>query len=269
MPCNTEAGRAAFDAAIGAAVLDPRRAAPDGIVGPRGKGAVKRFNVYRNNVTHSLVSALAEIFPAVAAIVGEQNFQLLARDFLRANPPKSRLVFEYGDGFADFLAGLAPVRHLPYLPDLARLERAWLDAYHAADAAPLAAETVGALAPEALAAARFTAHPAAHLIGSRHAVHTIFMAHRGSQPGNADTKGAESVLVTRPHLQVRLYRLDPGPAAFIDALLREATLQGAAEEALEADPAFNLSGAIGLLIESGAATGLAPPDGRRDGEIVP
>ena len=47
-----------------AAILDPRLEKPGTVAGPRGKQAVKRFNVYRNNVTVSLISALADIFPA-------------------------------------------------------------------------------------------------------------------------------------------------------------------------------------------------------------
>jgi len=38
---------------------------------------------------------------------------------------------EYGDGFADFLAGFAPAQSLPYLADVARLEWAINAAYHA------------------------------------------------------------------------------------------------------------------------------------------
>ena len=54
----------AYDDAFGAVLLDPERATPRGVTGPHGKAAQKRFNVYRNNVTHSLVTALTEIFPA-------------------------------------------------------------------------------------------------------------------------------------------------------------------------------------------------------------
>lgn len=262
MRSRPEAGRPArhgYGAAFGAVLLDPERQTPGGVVGPRGKAADKRFNVYRNNVTHGLVTALGEIFPAVARIVGEGNFRILARDFVRRHPPRSPLVFEYGHAFADFLHGFEPLRQLPYLADVARLERAWLDAYHAADAAPLAAGRIGAVAPEALALLRFTPHPAMRLIDSRFAIHTILVAHRfGPMPERIRADEAESVLVTRPGLHVMLHRLEPGQHAFLDALERKRTLQEAAGQALERCPSFDLARAIGVLIESGAFSGLSP-----------
>ena len=58
-----------------AALLDPDRRVPDGISGPDGKRANKRFSVYRNNVTVGLIDALGEIFPAVKRLVGSDFFR--------------------------------------------------------------------------------------------------------------------------------------------------------------------------------------------------
>lgn len=258
-PDNDAAPQPPFEAAFGRVILEPDRPEPDFVVGPRGKAASRRFDVYRNNVTHSLVTALEEIFPAVALILGKRNFRMIARDFVRASPPRSRLVFEYGEGFAVHLAGFDPIRHLAYLPDVARLERAWLDAYHAADGVPLTPGAVGALSPEALASARFTPHPAMRLVRSDYAVHTIFVAHRtGPMPERIDAGIAESVLVTRPALQVELRHVQPGEAVFLLALRDGATLQEAAECAVLGNPSFDLAGAIGLLLSSGAFSACQP-----------
>ena len=47
------------------ALLDPERATPSVVAGPKGKAARQRYNVYRNNVTVSLINALAVAFPTV------------------------------------------------------------------------------------------------------------------------------------------------------------------------------------------------------------
>ncbi|WP_048647488.1 DNA-binding domain-containing protein [Nitratireductor soli] len=248
-----------FEEVFGQVILEPDRPEPDFVIGPHGKAAAKRFNVYRNNVTHSLVTALAEIFPATALILGERNFRMIARDFLRANPPRSRLVFEYGHGLPDHLAAFEPIRHLAYLPDVARLERAWLDAYHAADQAPLWPGEISAIPPEALAKTRFTPHPAMRLVRSDYAIHTIFVAHRGGpMPHRIDAGVAENVLVTRPALQVEVRRVEPSQAVFLLALGDGAPLQEAVEWAAKGDPCFDLAAAIGLLIESGAFSACQP-----------
>ena len=70
-------------------LLRPERETPSLIAGPKGKGAVKRYSVYRNNVTVSLIEALAAIFPAVRRITGEEFFGAMARFHIRETPPSS------------------------------------------------------------------------------------------------------------------------------------------------------------------------------------
>jgi Putative DNA-binding domain len=53
------------------------RTAPEDVVAARGKGVVKQYNVYRNNVTVSLIDALAAIYPAVQRITGVEFFRAM------------------------------------------------------------------------------------------------------------------------------------------------------------------------------------------------
>ena len=85
------------------ALLDPDRLTPAGVAGPNGKAADKRYNVYRNNVTVSLINALAATFPATLRITGTDFFRAMARFHVRATPPTSPLLFEYGRDFPDFI----------------------------------------------------------------------------------------------------------------------------------------------------------------------
>ncbi|MGH6946762.1 MAG: DNA-binding domain-containing protein, partial [Kiloniellales bacterium] len=62
-----------------AALLDPDRATPAAVAGPNGKAAGKRYDVYRNNVTVSLIDALAATFPATLRITGAEFFRAMAR----------------------------------------------------------------------------------------------------------------------------------------------------------------------------------------------
>ncbi len=140
-PVRTLAGRApSYAAVLAPGLIDPDYETPAGVVGPRGKGAVKRYNVYRNNVTVSLIDALAAAFPATQRITGVEFFRAMARFHVRETPPRSPLLFEYGHDFPDFIAHYDYAQPMPYLADTARIERAWLDAYHAADMPPLPAQ---------------------------------------------------------------------------------------------------------------------------------
>ena len=120
-----------------AALLDPTRAVPAGLVGPDGEPSAKRFAVYRNNVVVGLTEALQANFPAVCRIVGEEFFQAMARAYVVFEAPVSPILLDYGDGFASFIAEFEPAASLPYLADVARIERAWTQAYNAPEAVSL------------------------------------------------------------------------------------------------------------------------------------
>jgi hypothetical protein len=233
-------------------LLDPG-VMPGGVAGPRGKAAAKRYNVYRNNVTVSLINALAETFPATRRITGEEFFRAMARFHIRATPPTSPLLFEYGRDFPDFIAGYEYAESLPWLADVARIERAWLDAYHAGDAEPLAPHALAAIDPDRLAGAVLTPHPAMRILRSRFPAVTIFAANRSGEPvGPIKAAEPEDALITRPALEVVVRRLPPGAAVFLTRLVEGEPLGAAAGAALAESPEFDLSASIAGMLEAGA-----------------
>ncbi len=174
--------QASFSGAFAPALTDPERAIPADVVGPRGKGAVKRYNVYRNNVTVSLIDALAAIYPAVQRITGVEFFRAMARFHVRATPPASPLLFEYGRDFPAFIECYEFAQDMPWLADVARIERAWLDAYHAADAETVLPEALAAVPPDRLGALVFTPHPATRILRSVYPAVAIFAMNRTEGP---------------------------------------------------------------------------------------
>ncbi|ALA20555.1 MULTISPECIES: DNA-binding domain-containing protein [Chelatococcus] len=256
-------GGLTYAARFSPGLLDPLQPTPAFVSGPGGKRADKRYNVYRNNVTVSLIEALGAVFPAVRRITGEDFFRAVARAYVRARPPSSPLLFEYGRDFPDFIAAWDHAAPAPWLADVARLERAWLDAYHAADAAPLEAQALAAVPAERLADIVFVAHPAARVVRSPFAAVTIFAAHR--QEGQAQTIDAgtpEDALVTRPGLTVAVRHLPAGGAVFAARLLAGAPFATAASEALAEAPGFDLAANLAGLLAAGAFTSIIAGDGR-------
>jgi hypothetical protein len=247
--------RSSYAAAFAAALIDPGRETPGVVAGPRGKAAVKRYNVYRNNVTCSLIDTLAAVYPAVQRITGVEFFRAMARFHLRATPPTSPLLFEYGDDFPAFIEIYEYARAMPWLADTARVERAWLDAYHAADADPLSAATLGSFPPERLADLVFVVHPATRIVRSRFSVVTIFAANRGEAPiDRIDASVPEDALITRPDLDVVVRHLPPGGAVFLTSLIAGRSLGEAAALALDAASGFDIALHVAGMIEAGAFT---------------
>ncbi len=257
-----ESGRpASYAAAFSAALTAPARQTPGIVTGPNGKAATKRYNVHRNNVTVSLIDALAAVYPAVQRITGTDFFRAMARFHIRQTSPTSPLLFEYGRDFPAFIEGYEHAAAMPWLADTARIERAWLDAYHAADAEPLSGATLAAVPHEMLVAARFTPHPATRITRSAFAAVTIFAANRGAGPvGTIDAATPEDALITRPDIEVTVRHLPPGGALFLAALVAGRPLGDAAADALDAVPSFDIGAAIAGMIDAGAFTALNPGD---------
>jgi hypothetical protein len=259
-PRNT-ANEPSFAAEFSPALINPDQETPAMVTGPKGKLAVKRFNVYRNNVTVSLIDALASIYPAVQRITGVEFFRAMARFHIRETPPHSPLLFEYGRDFPAFIERYEYAQSMPYLADVARIERAWLDAYHAADASPLKPEALAAIAPERLADVSFTPHPAARIVRSQFSTVTIFAANRTDGPiGTIDSAASEDALITRPDLEVVVRHLPPGGAIFLMHLVKGETLGAAVTAALESEPSFDIPANISGMIEAGAFTTINPGD---------
>ncbi|AWL99559.1 DNA-binding domain-containing protein [Bradyrhizobium amphicarpaeae] len=247
-----------FAAAFAPALLDPARGTPAIVTGPNGKAAAKRYDVYRNNVTVSLIDALAAVYPAVQRITGVEFFRAMARFHVRGNPPTSPLLFEYGRDFPQFIEAYEHAQEMPWLADVARIERAWLDCYHARDAAPLSADRLSAVTPDRLADLVFVAHPATRCLRSQYAAVTIFAAHRdGASPTHIDASTPEDALITRPDFDVAVRRLPPGGAVFAAHLISGRPLGEAAAAALDAAPEFDIAANIAGLIEAGAFISLA------------
>ncbi|WP_322032626.1 DNA-binding domain-containing protein [Paraburkholderia sp. J76] len=254
-----------------AALLDPAMPIPRGLVGPDGKPDAKRFNVYRNNVFTGLIDALKAAFPAVRRIVGDEFFTAMARIHVALDPPGSPVMLEYGHAFAGFIETFEPAQSVPYLADVARLERAWAEAYHAAEPAPGALAALGAMGAtgatgaieaQRLAHARFALHPSLRVVRSTFPVVDLWrMNIDGGVPAAIDVfGGGQHALVVRPHAEVEVRRMTEGAATFVQRLAAGDSIAAAASLAQDDDPGFDLARAPGDLFATGAIVGWKLPD---------
>jgi Putative DNA-binding domain len=250
-----------YAAAFAPVLLNPDCRTPARIAGPNGKAAGKRCNVYRNNVTVSLINALADVFPVTQRITGVDFFRAMARFHARATPPTSPLLFEYGRNFPDFIESYEYAKPMPWLADVARIERAWLDAYHAANAESLRPQALASIRPERLADTVLEPHPATRIVRSRFPAVTFFTANRSNVPVNhIEAFEPEGALVTRPGLEVIVRHLPPGGAVFLSCLIVGEALGMAAAVALAQSPAFDLAANIAGMLEAGAFTAIHQGD---------
>lgn len=225
------------------AALDPDAPVPEGLVDTRGRPATKRFNVYRNNIVVGLKDALTDGFPAVASLVGSDFFSAMAGAYLRAHPPSAPMIPLYGGGFADFIAQFPPAASLPYLADVARLEYAMRESYHAADSTPVPAD---AFADPSVFTKQVTLAPALRFLASAYPVTAIRDA---ALSGSKATGGAEDVIITRPGFDPCLHAFPAGANAILIALKEGLTIG----EAMELAPSgLDLTAFLSALLSGGA-----------------
>ncbi|MBL4873134.1 MAG: putative DNA-binding domain-containing protein [Rhodobacteraceae bacterium] len=233
-------------------LLDPTLPTPEGVVGPNGRAAGKRYDVYRNNVVVSLTEALVSAFPVIQAIVGSEFFDAMAGVHVRKHPPKSPLIIYYGEDFPKFLTKFPPASHLGYLPDVARVELARRHAYHAADAIPCAPEKLANLDGNRLYNARIKLHPSLHIVRSRYPVFSIWR-YNSTEDKSPIGEAREITMISRPAEEVVMQNPTAGTAMFIESLVTD-PLGVAMDKAKGAQPDFDLAVNLTELLSAGLIT---------------
>ncbi len=250
-------------AAFAAALLDPQRACPPGLFSANGADPASRFAVYRNNVQSSLSNALADSYPVVLQLVGDEFFRAMARLYIQQFAPQGPLLNDYGNNFAGFIKGFAPAASVPYLADVARLERLRVQAYHATDAQALSHEQIATVLfdPQTLGELRIQLHPSVSTLNSAYAVVALWAAHQQDETlDKVDPSHGQSALILRNGLEVEVFAVDSGSTMFIRSLQSDWPLEQAVAYALDATPEFDLSQCLALLISHNAITHLQRQD---------
>jgi len=257
MPALPELQHAVFDALIGRsgdeAVLRWLRE-------PQGVPAARRLQLYRNNLFESLGDALSAVYPVTARLVGQDFFRQMAHRYVRAHPSRAGNLQGFGVALPEFLHRFGPTASLPYLPDVARLEWAWHEAYHEAEQQPLAPARLAALPAADQLGLRLAVQPSCRFVASPFPVLAIWLANQPGRPEDAAhvslDEGGVRLLVVQHALDVEIRVLGVGEDRLLRALADGENLASAAQSALDAEPAFDLGAALGRHLSRGLFTGL-------------
>ena len=157
----------------------------------------------------------------------------------------------YGAEMPAFLSSFGPTQSIGYLPDVARLELALRQSYHAADANPLDPNVLQSTSPDVLMASVVQLAPSLRLVRSEWPVHAIWRFNMEEGAPKPEMT-AQSVAVLRPDLDPAPHLLPNGGAAFLQNLIEKQTFGAAVEAATSEDANFDLTTMLALLIGAGA-----------------
>jgi hypothetical protein len=191
---------------------------------------------YRAN-GHALAErSLQAAYPVVAALIGGDNFSLLARDLWHRHPPRSGDLAQWGDTLPDFLHTNEQLADTPYLSDVARGEWALHCAAGAADATPdlPSFARLGQEDPQGLA---LTLAPGTAVISSPYPIASLITAHLLDTPLEQAAQRlcegwGEHLLVWRQGLRPRIAEVSAPAASLLHALLAGADLPQALDAAV-------------------------------------
>ncbi|GED21170.1 HvfC/BufC N-terminal domain-containing protein [Halomonas halmophila] len=232
---------------------DFTRALQFGEAGDSRLGHQPGFDVYRNNVRHSLIEALAQTFPHTRTLLGERFFRSVASDHVRRRLPEEPRLRYYGQAFAEALERLSVMQDYRYVVDICRLEHARLSVSHAADAAPLSAELLGqAEDPQAVCC---MTHPASRLVEGHHDVLCLWHAlERGEDHAPVGAAGDWTWLLIRQGRRVEIHPVNTSTRRLYQTLTTTTPLgEALATSARQADQA-QVSEALGTLLALGSLT---------------
>lgn len=215
---------------------------PDGQMG---------FRVHRNTVLKGLLDALAANYPVTRQLLGEACFTALGLRFVRTHWPRCASLNLYGAEFAGWLNAHAELKHWPFVPAVARLERLWTESYFAADAPTL---DVTAFASDLASRAeqRLVIHPATRFAWLPNSALTVWRHHQSPEGAGELSIDLEpqGVLVVRESAGPIVFELTRSEYALLEAI-EEFNLGEVAAEFMCCDPDFDVSGTLAALIRVG------------------
>jgi hypothetical protein len=172
------------------------------------------LKAHANTISHARLVALEETFPLTRQHLGDATFNRLCRDFVETAAARANDNNEIGVGFPRFLA---ECRVEQSAIELARIEWAWLESYHAEEAASLTLAEVAALDEAALLELAVAAHPSLRLIEIR--------APLSSQlPAELSEPAKPYIVTIRSDNEVRLLPLDGVTAKIASAAKNRTTI---------------------------------------------
>ena len=232
-----------------------------GLVGGDDRlSAEARVDVYADMYFYRLLDVLKEDYPATLAVLGESHFHNLITGYLVEHRPARPSVMWVGKLLPDFLRDHPLRADVPFVADLAVLEREIVDVFCAADARALEASEMKGVPPERWGAVKIRRIPASALLSVEWRVVELLHAVEDKREWKSPRRGRNRILVWRRNSRVSYREINPREASALAMLERttrfakvcEVLAEGLAEERA----AQEISDALARWLADGVVTGV-------------
>jgi hypothetical protein len=183
---------------------------------------VTLLDVYRDGYALRLIEVLTTDYPGVLAMAGPAGFDRMARAYIAAHPSRHPSVRWFGRDLADFLAATPPYDSSPAAAEMARFEWALGEAFDCPDQAPIVADAVMSVPPEAWETISFAQLPSLRRLDLAFDVPPSWQRREEVEPGALEVAalpGPVAWVIWRPELVSNFRSLEPDEAAMLDAMI--------------------------------------------------
>ena len=205
--------------------------------------ALLGLKAHANTISHARLVALEQAYPRVHEHIGHKAFHALSRAYIEQDSILACDINGLPSAFPAFLANQGCDAGTI---DLARIEWAWLDSYHSAEAEPLALGDIAGLAEPELLALPLAAHPAMRLIPLSAPLSPALPELAASDPA--------ALMIVRPQAQVLFHPLDATEQAIATRIAACKTMGNLLDHALELGNDATAMQQIVMLVQAGALT---------------
>lgn len=215
---------------------------PEGLFAGSPERVLAGMKVHANTISHARLVALEDTFPRTRQELGHDRFNEHSRLFIQQPGVTAVSLAEIGATFPAFLLEIADSAEAA---DLARFEWLWLQAYHAADAAPLELSMLAGLPPDTLLEQQLARHPAAYAERFAPLARELIDA---EVPGVAKS---DAILIARPHADVLISPASALMTLVLSAAENPVTIGNLLT--LPAEPANNEAAQVDAVMQALAA----------------
>lgn len=214
---------------------------PDGMFSEDRARALLGLKAHANTISHARLVALENAYPKLDKHLGHDIFHALSREYIEQDHILTCDMNTIAAGFADFLErekldGSAI--------DLCRIEWAWIESYHAAEADALMLTDIATLDEDRLLKLPISAHPAMRLIA--------LSGPMSSQLSELGDETPFALMVARPEAQVLFHPLAEIDHAIAGKIAKIADMGNLLEVAIELGDETTAMERIIRLIQAGA-----------------
>ena len=210
------------------------------------------MKVYRSNLIFGMLQALKDTYPFCLALLGENNFNFLGREYIYGHPSTHSDLTHYGEGLGDFLSGRPEIKAWPFLADVAKLEWALDRAFYSPGESSLSMADIHD------SGAAFRLKSSVTLLESAYRLFgpwEIF-TNQGLQalPQNPFASGDEALMVFAKAGEPQVMPVEFETAALVRGLAQSLTLETIAQEKIFALDPGSFSRAWRRVVENGWVT---------------